>query len=245
MSKRSYFALLFFTKNFKPQTMKILMLILACFMSWSTQAQKTFNQTVNAKDAEKVSFDFQFADDINMAAWNKDEVFVEAIVNIDDNKHNDNFQFKKNVIGSQIVIEAEIEDLDKLGEETIVKDKNGDTYVYNSRTVDLDITYKVKVPQNLEVSLKTINGNINTKTLENAALLKTISGDIDISMDDNESFDLLMKTISGDMYTDFEFENPRKKKYYSFNSSIDTEVNGGGYLVELHTISGNIYFRKK
>ncbi|PLX22427.1 MAG: hypothetical protein C0599_06390, partial [Salinivirgaceae bacterium] len=113
------------------------------------------------------------------------------------------------------------------------------------RTVDLDITFKVKVPKDIAVSLKTINGNIESKNIENALALKTISGDIDISMDSKKSFDLIMKTISGDMFTDFEFEQQKKSNFIHIGGSIDTEINGGGKPIELNTISGNIYFRKK
>jgi hypothetical protein len=225
--------------------MKNYLLILACIISLNMQAQKTFTQNVNAKKAEKVTLDFQFADDITIETWSKSEVYVEAIVNIDDNKHNDNFKFELNEIGDEIIIEAEIEDMDKLGEETKVRHKDGDTYIYNSRTVDLDITFKVKVPKDIAVSLKTINGNIESKNIENELALKTISGDIDISMDSKKSFNLTMKTISGDMFTDFEFENEEKRKFVYVGSSIDTEINGGGTPIELNTISGNIYFRKK
>jgi hypothetical protein len=225
--------------------MKNYLLILACIISLNMQAQKTFTQNVNAKKAEKVTLDVQFADDITIETWSKSEVYVEAIVNIDDNKHNDNFKFELNEIGDEIIIEAEIEDMDKLGEETKVRHKDGDTYIYNSRTVDLDITFKVKVPKDIAVSLKTINGNIESKNIENELALKTISGDIDISMDSKKSFNLTMKTISGDMFTDFEFENEEKRKFVYVGSSIDTEINGGGTPIELNTISGNIYFRKK
>ncbi|PLX19128.1 MAG: hypothetical protein C0597_05570, partial [Marinilabiliales bacterium] len=208
--------------------MKNILLFLACFISLNMQAQKTFTQNVSTKSAERVSFDFQFADDISIETWNKSEIFVEAVVNIDDNKHNDNFKFELNEIGDEIVLKAEIEDLDKIGKVTQVRDKDGDVYITDSRTVDLDITFKVKVPKDIAVSLKTINGNIESKNIENALALKTISGDIDISMDSKKSFDLIMKTISGDMFTDFEFEQQKKSNFIHIGGSIDTEINGGG-----------------
>jgi hypothetical protein len=209
------------------------------------QAQKTFTQSINTKNAKEVSFDLDFADDIIIEVWKKSEVFVEAVVNINANKHNDNFRFELKEIGDQIVLKAEIEDLDKIGEVTQIRDKEGDLYITNSRTVDLDITFKIKVPGDIAVALKTINGNIISKNIDNEIALKTISGEIDIAMDSKKSFDLIMKTITGDMFTDFEFEQPEKSKFIHIGGSIETEINGGGFPIELNTISGNIYFRKR
>jgi DUF4097 and DUF4098 domain-containing protein YvlB len=234
-----------FYLTIKPKIMKNILFILACIITLNMQAQKTFTQNVNAKKAEKVTLDFQFADDITIETWNKDEVFVEAVVSIDDNKHNDKFKFELREIGDEIIIEAEIEDLDKLGEETKVRHKDGDTYTYNSRTVDLDINYTVKVPQKMAVALKTINGNIKVEQFNNALALKTISGDIEMKMDAKKGCDLIMKTISGDMYTDFDIKTAGKSNFFQFASSINTEINGGGFPIDLNTISGNIYLRKK
>ena len=56
--------------------------------------------------------------------------------------------------------------------------------------------------------------------------------------------DLKMNTISGTMYTNFDFNREKNLRHVG-GSSINTILNGGGERsIELETISGDIFLRK-
>jgi DUF4097 and DUF4098 domain-containing protein YvlB len=93
--------------------------------------------------------------------------------------------------------------------------------------------------------VETINGNISIsgKTAEIRA--HTISGFIDIGVAADTKADLKMNTISGTMYTNFDFQQDKGLRHVGGNS-VKTILNGGGERsIDLETISGNIYFRKQ
>jgi len=79
--------------------------------------------------------------------------------------------------------------------------------------------------------------------------IKAISGDIDLSLPANTPANLELSSISGGIYTDFDFKTEDNKagelKHVGGGSKVRTKINGGGVKFYVRAISGNIYFRKK
>lgn len=79
--------------------------------------------------------------------------------------------------------------------------------------------------------------------------IKAISGDIDLSLPANTQADLELSSMSGGIYTNFEFQNSDKNagdlNYIGGGSKVRSKINGGGVKITVSAISGNIYFRKK
>ena len=74
--------------------------------------------------------------------------------------------------------------------------------------------------------------------------IASVSGEIDITMPAKTAMDLEMETVSGNMYSDFDFPSGGKQMRRIGGSSINTQLNGGGVSLKLNTVSGNIYLRK-
>lgn len=96
--------------------------------------------------------------------------------------------------------------------------------------------------------LSTISGNINinftTISKERPISLASISGEIDVTVPAKSGIDIELETISGGIYSDFDFPNDDKKMKRIGGNSIKSQLNGGGASVKITNISGNIYFRK-
>ncbi len=96
--------------------------------------------------------------------------------------------------------------------------------------------------------LSTISGNINinftTLTKDRPISLASISGEIDVTVPAKTGVDIELETISGGIYSDFDFPNDDKKMKRIGGNTIKTELNGGGANMKITNISGNIYFRK-
>jgi lia operon protein LiaG len=75
--------------------------------------------------------------------------------------------------------------------------------------------------------------------------IASVSGQIDVTLPDGTPVDLEMKTLTGTMYSTFDFPSDDKQMKRVGGSSVSYHPNGGGLSLKLTTISGNIYLRKK
>ena len=97
--------------------------------------------------------------------------------------------------------------------------------------------------------LSTISGDINVTVTQMSkdkpVSFASISGDIDVTLPSNVGVDIQMETISGGIYSDFDFPSDDKKLKKIGGGSIKSQLNGGGADLKITNISGNIYLRKK
>lgn len=100
--------------------------------------------------------------------------------------------------------------------------------------------------------LNTTNGNAEIiydvlKTTKPISIV-TVNGFVDLSMPASTKADLNFHTMNGQIYTDFEIE---KEKSQDMNITdinmfhLDGKISGGGVPVNINTVNGDIYFRKK
>jgi hypothetical protein len=96
--------------------------------------------------------------------------------------------------------------------------------------------------------LSTISGNININfaslAKDRTISLASISGEIDVTVPSTTGVDVELQTISGSIYSDFDFSSGDKKMKRIGGNSISTSLNGGGADLKITNISGSIYFRK-
>jgi len=97
--------------------------------------------------------------------------------------------------------------------------------------------------------LSTISGDVDVVfsglSKDKPISLASISGDIDVTLPANAGVDIQMETISGSIYSDFDFPSDEKKLKKIGGNSIRSQLNGGGVSFKITNISGNIYLRKK
>ena len=147
-------------------------------------------------------------------------------------------------------------------------------------------TYKIKVPENLSLRIKSdcsrsnsvniqnmkneievnvcqsiklknvsgplvlsnISGNINVTFNEisnnKPISIASVAGEIDITLPAKAAVNLEMRTVSGNMYSDFDFNADHKDMQRVGGNSINASLNGGGTDLKITNVSGNIYLRK-
>jgi hypothetical protein len=97
-----------------------------------------------------------------------------------------------------------------------------------------------------ELTLRTISGDVKVTELGGKALDATsISGDVDVSWPAAQGADLRLKTISGEVYADpaVTFSNLKQRVYVGYE--LHGSLGSGGPLVTLHSVSGDVFFRKQ
>ena len=86
----------------------------------------------------------------------------------------------------------------------------------------------------------------------------SVDGDVDVTFPSGIKADMTIKTIDGDIYTDFEMDinrMPQVEKseskqqnwigiFTGVGNNISAKVNGGGPEIQLISVDGDIYIRK-
>jgi|SRR5882757_8000363 len=130
-------------------------------------------------------------------------------------------------------------------------ERNNSVTVTNMKSeVEVNVCQSIKVRNSTgPLVLSNISGDIDVVFSEvnkdKPISIATISGEIDVTLPANTPLDLKMKTISGSMYSDFDFPGDSKQMKRVGGSTFSFHPSDGGLNLNLTTISGSIYLRKK
>ena len=197
-----------------------------------------FSQKVITKKVDitgkKMEMKFDFADSIRIEAWSKNTVELEVSVNIDNNRFNDYYKLNENSFS------GDIDWVEKIDFEAIRKIKGSG----NNCNFDKMIRYKLKVPSNLEFSLKTIAGQIILEGSLGKMTINSISGFIDYAVPASMKARINLSTVTGDVYSNLKFDNKPEKEVSWVGTKRNLTLNSGSLPIKLETVSGNIYLRK-
>lgn len=222
-------------------------------------AQKLVTKNQSSSGINDVYVHAKFADNIEVKNWSKNEISVQATVNINENKHNDYFTLKTSKIGDSYTVKSDYGDFFKKYRNYYSnRSKDEDCNCYNQNSIV--INYVIYVPKNMELKVKSISGSvvadsfigplnldlisgdITVKNHSKNMYLKTISGDIDVVISD-ATFEA--KTLSGGVYSDLDIDfTSNKKNKYSGQQKVRGKIKNGTASLELKTISGDIFLRK-
>lgn len=186
---------------------------------------------VNGKSA---AMKFDFADTISVEAWNKDFVDFEVIVNIDENRYNDYYALAVDENSGEIEL---TEKVDFKGIEKLKGAKK-------SCNINPEINYKLKIPANLEFSLKTISGKIVLVGAQGKISINSVSGFIDYAIPAASKARIELSTITGEVYSNVKFDQAQTRTMDWVTTKQNLSLNGGSIPVELKTVSGDIFLRK-
>lgn len=96
--------------------------------------------------------------------------------------------------------------------------------------------------------ISTIAGNIDVVfagTLSGKpSSISSVSGEVDVTVPAKTATDLLLKSVTGTIYSDFDFPKSESEMRQVGGNKITNKLNGGGTGLDLVSISGNIYLRK-
>jgi hypothetical protein len=98
------------------------------------------------------------------------------------------------------------------------------------------------------LAVSTISGSVDVVFTEiskdKPISIVTVSGEVDITLPAKAPVELEMSTVSGSMYSDFDFPASNNNMRRVGGSSVHSELNGGGTALRTSSVSGNIYLRK-
>lgn len=220
-------------------------------------AQQKITQSYTTEGINNVLINLKYAKNIELKSWNKKELVVQAIVNMNNNKDNHFFSLKNKKSNGKLFVNSDYKNFFKSNNKNIIvtSKKQNNKYNYNS----IIVTYTIFVPKKINLEIKSISGNVKAenyngkldlnltsgnitiKKITKEMNLKTISGDIDVYVSDAY---LKAETISGSIYSNLNITLNNKNKLKSFKTKITGKVNKGNLPLNLKTISGDIFLRK-
>jgi hypothetical protein len=226
----------------------IFFFVLVVVAGLPVRAQKIIEKHLDFKAGSSVRMDFQISDSIRIITWNKNEVFIKSSIDVNDNKDNDEYVMTFDGSDNEVKIRGKLEWKEGRGRRITVRkgkdssDKGDDCCCCNCNS---EIIHEVYIPDGADFSVETINGNIVITGKPGAVRAHTISGFIDLAVSPERAGSVEMKTISGTMYSNYNFPTDVHKPRRVGGGSISEELNGGrGKRIDLETISGDIFFRK-
>src|ERR1700761_2788373 len=224
---------------------KYLFLALLCIGFSAIRAQKIIDKHIPFPTKVVGDMNFQISDSIRIMTWKKDEVYIHSSIDVNDNQDNDDYKMVFEESGQMVNVSAKLE-TDNIRRRRAAKDSSGkgDNNCCCCCNYKTHITHIVYVPENVDFSVETINGNITIVGNTAEIRAKSISGYIDLAIAPTRKADLKMHTISGTMYSNIELPASRRIKQVG-GGSVSAELNSGGKPIVLETISGDIFFRKQ
>jgi len=228
----------------------LLILILA-LLAGPLSAQKIIEKKLPYKEGQTANLNLKFADSIQVRYWDKPEVYVKIKAVINSNKLNDALLVTDRATADELIVEIGFDDeiLKKGKKEDCPEDrrsswndKDGTHRYYMCKEID----YQVFLPRSAKLKLETIDGNIDIEGASTTVFAKTISGYVDMSWPKSKGINVAMKTITGEVYSDFEIDFKNKKqKNPIVGYLLEGTVKGGGPDVKLESISNDVYLRSK
>jgi len=212
--------------------MKNILVVLSFLaLAIGSNAQKVVEKTMSFAGKDGLKLDLHITDSVGIATWTKNEVYVKATINIENNKYNDEYKVSFDESGSTLEVNGKYE-----------TDRRNNRWNDSTRA---SIIWEVFIPENARFSVDAINANITIVGKTDEIKASTISGFIDLTIPSNRKADLKMSTITGTVYSNVISSADASGSKKKYDSNVSAELNGGGKLVSLKTISGDIYVRKQ
>lgn len=225
--------------------MKKFLIITAILVSFcKLYGQRVVDKQVEIKQNATIDLKLEFADSILIKPSSDSNFKIKAVVCINDNQHNDNYELNISEGSENIKVKAKIRDMESI--QVPCKKHKGSYYGNsNGKCLTMDIRYEIEIPINANVRVETISGNITVQNAKNPMIIKSISGFIDINISPKFDSNIKIETVTGGVYSNFEIN---KDSGYCHSNPGGTDatlrIGKGGSAIKLETISGDIFIRK-
>jgi len=220
------------------------LILCLCFLGTAlAQQQKVEEQSYDWSANKSADIDLKFATNIKVSSWDKNELLLKTIITYGEEKLLGLHQMKVTDIGNTLTISSDYSESFSKKNGYNCWSCNQEEDKRNDKCQCFQLAFELMLPKGADVSLKTIAGNLELADLKGPLKAKTISGFIDLGLASGAATALKFKSVTGEIYTDFDIS--LDKNSTSFSKLLNTSINGGGPLIALETISGDIFLRKK
>ena len=208
--------------------------MLTVIASMMLHGQTVLTEELPVKNQKRLDLDISFADEISIEYWSQPKVSVIAHVSINDGEADSLFSLITRSSADYLTVKMDRERWERFAKQS------------RMNCISSEVKVEVKMPRTLDIDAESISANFTLPYPDHEVNIKTISGDIDISMPEKSNMEFHAKTISGEVYSDLNISYPFGKEGLTqiVGMNIRGRINNGGPLSRLETISGDIFLRK-
>ncbi|KAA3440567.1 DUF4097 family beta strand repeat-containing protein [Rufibacter hautae] len=232
-------------------------LLLVALLLWgigNLHAQKkTVEKTLALPTTKKVNLNLKFGNNVKVTAWDKKEAYVKVTYEINGGKLNQAMLLTFDLGKDQLNVTADLDE--KLLKNSKIEGgcPEGATTTYGNYSngklesgVCALIDYEIFLPRDANLTLETINGDLELRGLRGTVNAKSISGFVDMDWPTQQGAAVSLKTITGEVYSDLDIALADKKQEAPMvGYQLRGKVKDGGANIKLESISNNVYFRRK
>lgn len=236
---------------------KVLLCLLLTGITGLSFAQRIIEKTYKTSKDQPVLLLFDFPK-VKISSWSKDEIYVKATVNINDNKQNDRFELLNQIIDGKLVIRDTI-DFKHIDQQYYIevngvkkrfeskadfenyKDAHKDEKIISYSTNNTEIEIEVVLPLKDDIKVRSKFGLVEIQNYTGPLTVQTEFGKIDARLKESDVGKIKLTNQFGKIYSDFNLK-PVEKAERAFYTSI-TANPGHGPVYELTSKFGNIYLR--
>ncbi|MEQ9301679.1 MAG: hypothetical protein RIF33_24075 [Cyclobacteriaceae bacterium] len=208
------------------------------FVETNPNPAKIIKETIALEGSTAITLEFPYATDIRLtnAPGSEIEVYVNASINNGEN--NEAYELLIEKEGDQILLGTDRARLDSFFKKNSGRQNN----CYST-----DIMVEVSIPSGMLVFVESISGSVTGELRDKPYTIKTISGDIGLSVPSGIGAEVIASTISGAMYADItlDFLDGKEGLNQIVGEKIHANINKGGELHRLETISGDVLLRSR
>jgi hypothetical protein len=242
--------------------MKTLLTLLCCIIITAATAQTKVSKSYPVKPGQKIQLDFDYPKVIRISTWDKNEVSIEALVDINQGDNDTAFVIYNTNEGNELSIRNEIKNMKNLprlytvtqgGQKTVFRSKEdyrefiaktGNQAGRNtSEGVDMQITMEIKVPANTQMNVNAKYGMVELVNFHGPANINAVYGGIDATIEPSGVGKLNAITKYGQIFTNLDLKLTDKEDRNFFTSITAEPGKGPEYI--LNSSYGKIYLRKQ
>lgn len=240
--------------------MKIISLLFCSLLILGAAAQTTVTKSYPVQAGQRVSLSFDYPKTVKVSTWDKNEVYVKALVSINNGENDSAFELEQKNENGVLSICNHIKDMNKLprtytvmmdGQKVSFKTREAyDDYVSKINPkrygtfngVDIQITLEIKVPANTATEIDAKYGIVELVNFNAPVNVDAPYGGIDATVNAASTGKLTATTHYGKILTNLDLKLTDMKER-DFFTSITAEP-GKGPAYNLKSTYGTLYLRK-
>lgn len=228
--------------------MKILYTVIALCLAQVTLAQaQTIEKTLPYK-GQSLDFNLNFGTEVVLKSWDKDEVYVKIIYQINEGKDNEVLEYKIEQGTDKILIDITLDDkkLNKLGNCCCNNSKGNYWRSSNGKEgrVCVEVKVEVSMPAQADIKAKTVVADVSVAGFIGNLDIETVTGSIDLYWAEQSGADVSIETVNGGIFTELDLKMETKDELPKISShKVKASYKNGGKQVKLKTVTSNIYLR--
>lgn len=230
---------------------RLIVLVVIVIVSNVAFGQSEIKETTFPFTGQELDLDLDFGDEAVIKAWDKNEVYIKVTYEIDGGELNDALNLDIDDYKDRISLDLDLDKRKLRSNNSRSRDCgnerswNGSYSNNDNYGVCSEIKVEIFAPKTADIWINTVVANVEITDMVGNIEVETVTGHIDVTWSKDLGADVSLKTVTGAVFTNLEFER-KKKSGLTLISSHDIKAvyKSGGKEVLLENVTGNIYLRK-